>query len=213
MSLPATDNFNRGDSSFDLGANWTAIALSPSVVSNACRAEGSSNPEHCSQWTADSPNADHYGQCVMASPSTDALGGAGPIVRVGGSTRTTLVGYILGANSDVTKVYRVDAGPSYTAIATLANTYAANDVAKLSAEGSTIRGYKNGTQNGTDISDATYGSGGVGLFLYNPFSITGGILDDFEVGNLAAAAPVHANLGTFDPLLRDLSWFDEDAAS
>lgn len=166
--MSVLDDFNRADGG--LGANWTSIVGPLNIFTN--RVSSTATGDNCSTWTATVFAANHLAQIVVAAPSADSTGGAGPGVRLGGTNDATLRGYVMGANSDRVTLYRIDPGPTYTLIAATLNAadlFVANDVAKVVATGSAIGLYKNGTQTvGVgDTTDATYATGAPGLFFFS----------------------------------------------
>ena len=176
MSLPATDNFNRSDG--PLGANWTqGPGAALAIVSEYARA--SAGWADCSMyWSADTPSAGQYAQCVELL----MVGGNGPGPTVRHSATDFVV---LCADTD----WHIEwyNGGSFTQIgSTYATTPLANDIAKITANGSTFKGYVNGTEriSGSNASAPSSGNGGL-YSMTNSDSI-----DNFEVGNLPASASV-----------------------
>lgn len=178
MALPATDNFNRADGA--LGANWAgSVDNDLTIVSNAVRGV-SAGANSTMMWNADTPDAAQYAQCKLAA--TGAGQYAGPTVRT--SATDFIMLDALGGSSYQIEWYN---GGGYTVIGSAYGTSpATNDILKITADGTTYKGYVNGVEriSGTNTSAPSTGKGG--LYVYG--SSASSILDDFEVGNLAAGA-------------------------
>lgn len=169
MALPATDNFNRANGA--PGANWTAIINSFTIISNTI--DGVNGADYnVMKWSADAFPDDHYAQ-LKISAATDG----GPAVRITGTNLATAKLYYIDARTGSDRLLKLILGTE-TSIGAL-STYAGNDIAKLTAIGTTIQAYKNGIANGSPITDsaATTGSAGVGMFS------AGSAYDDWEGGD------------------------------
>jgi hypothetical protein len=178
MPLPAQDNFNRADGG--VGANWTAIRASGhTIVSNQCK--GATAADHnISIWNADAFDPAHYSQALVVTQ----IAYSGLAVRgdVAGNCYVWL--WTLGATG---ALYRVDAG-TFTSLQTGVPAPANASVAKLTAEGSDLKMYIDGVQAGTTQTDATYATGAAGIYQYGD---AGALIDDWEGGNLGAAATLY----------------------
>lgn len=181
MALPATDDFNRADA-LDLGANWTNSTSYDAgakirIVSNTASVSGSARGPSA-YWNADSFTADHYSQCVLGTAPD-----VGPAVRI--ATNQSYV--ISGSNHTLSKVTN---GTSFSTLQTLPSM-AVGDTIKLTVEGSTLKVYKNGSQTGTNQTDATFSTGNPGLWGWT------GAMDDWEGGNMGAAGRTTKNTRAF----------------
>lgn len=173
MSLPATDNFNRADGG--VGANWTAIRSGGhEIVSNQCKGVTASD-YNISIWNADAFDPDHYSQALVVTQTAYS----GLIVRGDVGSNCYLWFWNLGVTG---ALYRIDGG-SFTSLQTGITAPANALIAKMTAEGSDIKVYVNGVQEGSTEIDATYPTGAAGIFQYGD---VGALLDDWEGGNLAA---------------------------
>jgi hypothetical protein len=173
MALPATDNFNRADGA--LGANWAgSVGADPTIKSNV--AIGPSGGGDASMyWSADAPNAAQYAQVKH----TAAASYAGVFCR-GSATDWVFLDAMEGSGWDIEWYH----GGAWTVIGSAYSTApAASDVAKITADGSAFKAYINGTEriSGSNASAPATGYGGI--YIYSDDDK----LDDFEVGNLAAA--------------------------
>jgi hypothetical protein len=175
LSLPATDNFNRADSN-PVGGNW-----STGNGFNACKIASNTlapaNVEACSQWNADTFNADQYSQCNFA-----VLNDGGPAVRISSSSKSCyLVTTQSGGNTTAQIVYKVVAG-SYTQLSsTLSNTISTSSVLKMSATGTTIEYDIDGSMI-TQITDASLSTGSAGIWFYD--SDLSARADNWQGGNI-----------------------------
>lgn len=174
MALPASDNFNRTDGT--LGANWTSIQGTLNVVSNACK---SSSGDSASYWAADSFNANHWSECKITTSSD-----GGPAVRC-----TASGCYYLGGGSGANAVWKWTSPGTWLKLADLNFIFTATDVIRAEATGSsptTIKVYKNGVQQGSDVTDSSspFTTGSAGLYI----SGTTTVLDDFQADNVATIA-------------------------
>jgi hypothetical protein len=179
MALPASDNFNRADST-SLGANWTEVLDNAEVKSNAFIGNVGGGITTIARWTADAFNADQKAQCLVP----DNYGGPCARVQSNGNGYWALYG------SSASTLYRVDGGTgALTSLGAL--TSGTNITARIEAEGTTIRVYRNGTLD-LSVTDSNYASGAAGIGNY--FVAVG--CDDWTADNLAAAAsPFFTRLG------------------
>jgi hypothetical protein len=165
MALPATDAFTRADSTSSAGPSWTNISGSGGVFSNECYFPTSPG---VIIWNADTFANDHYAQCVAGSFWSLAI--MGPGVRVQSDDGDGYYHY----NG---RIFRYDAG-SATELGS-SDVPASTDTIKMEAEGTAIRYYLN-TVLKIDVTDATYGTGGVGI-RSDSASIT---VDNFEADDI-----------------------------
>ena len=154
--MAVSDDFNRADDT-SLGANWTDLLGGMRVISNS--AHGETNGVYdVSVWSANSWNANQSSQAVVKTGFVDiAL-----YVRASGSGAAMTGYHAMAHNSVGMRIYRVDAGPSYTLLNDIAGTVSAGDTIKFDASGSTLTYYKNAASQGT-ASDSTYGTGSAGI--------------------------------------------------
>jgi len=153
MALPASDNFNRADSSTTLGVNWTVRVGGPfGIFSNECYQPGGAAVAAV-EWTADSFNADHYAQAVCG-PTFFSAQEISPAVRIqsNGDCYAVYFG----------KIIKIIGGVR-SAVSAFGGSFTNADVVKLTATGTTLELFKNGVSLGT-ITDATLSGGGAGIF-------------------------------------------------
>lgn len=171
MALPATDNFDRGDGA--LGANWTgSVGSDLTIVSQAVTA--SSDVTDCSMyWNADIPDAAQYVQLVLSNADLYA----GPTCR-GSTTDWVYLESNTGGSNWAVRWYN---GGAFTQIGSFYSTAPADgDLAKITADGSTFKGYINGTERISGSNASAPASGRGGIYCYSNVAR----VDDFEVGNL-----------------------------
>ena len=166
----ASDDFNRANGG--LGSNWTVDEGSWSISSN--QALAGSATQNTARWTGSSFTADHYSEAKIATAGSEA----GVATRV-----ATNQGYLLYARTEPTgnwELYRYAGGGSYTSIASGSGA-ASGDTFRLESNGSTHKVFRNGVQQGSDINDATFATGGVAIQTFNVHT-----LDDWAGGDLGA---------------------------
>jgi hypothetical protein len=176
MALPATESFTGADFTFPPNANWSTLDGNIQILSN--QADGVAADTNAIYWNADTFANDHYSQCKPSGP-LDATNLAGPIVRA-----AALRWYQAAAGGTATiYLQRVDSDETYTTLQPITglSLTLGTDVIKLTPVGTTMRAYVNGSQVGTDTTDATYASGSAGIVIYN----TNAKADDWEGGNIA----------------------------
>lgn len=184
LAVSASDDFNRADGG--LGANWTAFSIpngnnsvSLGIVSNAVKEATDSGWEYA-WWSAASFSAD---QCSQVTVST-AWAWASVSVRMAQHSGGTnnLDGYALVAGDGGLTLNRWDdGGPSL--LQDYSSSISGGDVIRLEVAGTTIKAFVNGSQVGTDTTDATYGTGAAGLGTYNATAV----LDDWYGGDGSGA--------------------------
>lgn len=185
MSLPATEAFTGADNTTPPNANWTNQDRTIEIASNQANAYDAAGGNYASgTWNADTPNADQYAQLVFKRVTAEG----GPILRASGSGALTSYYCLLGRN-DLFRIYRID-NRGFTQLMDLGTSVANNDVAKLTIEGTTLKGYKNGVQQGSSATDSTYSAAGsFGLMgITNSTHGSGWLADDWEGGNMGGAA-------------------------
>lgn len=177
-----TDNFDRADSG-SLGANWTEV-ITGFTVSGYQITSNVANPKvsgttQIAIYTGSSFGNDQYAQSVGAvSPYSWGI-----VVRMSSGGN----GYSLSTpDSGTPLIIGVVAGGATSHLQTITGVgVAVGDVIKLTAQGSTLRAYKNGTQVGTDQIDTTYTTGSPGILgVFTGFDEH----DNFEGGDLSAPA-------------------------
>jgi hypothetical protein len=186
MALPATDDFNRADTTTDIGANWTFIngTIAFIISSNAARAFDAASISIAS-WNADAFPDDQY--AVVTSVQSAVFIGAGVRLASGAD------GY--GSRGDG-YLTRYDDAAGFGGETVLSNhgvTASAGQSVRAEAEGTTIRAFTNGIERAS-VTDATYASGSAGLVGYSGAGNSG---DDWEGGSLGAAPSGHPTMRRF----------------
>lgn len=170
MSLPATDNFNRGPDT--LGANWSQNGTATWTISVTNDVSFSGASFAFVWWNADSFPDDQYSQLKTITSSYN-----GPACRV--DTGGAITGY---------SFYTIDSGiykwvaGSRSSIGSYSGSFSNGDTAKVVCTGSstvTIEVFKNGVSLGsTTDSSSPIASGAAGMLGDG----SGGGLDDWEGG-------------------------------
>ncbi len=181
VALPAVDDCN--GSAGALNGNWTIIGTWTYTGSGHC-VSNTVSADAIAKWTGDSFTSDHYAQTTL----TTGHSGAGPAVRLSGTTAGNMHGYfmVVVVNLNTTKVYANDGAGGYTLLSDDSGNHTPLDgeVAKLQAVGTAID-YWVGSRH-VSFSDSTWTSGGVpGLF--SCFSFCSSNLNDFQADNVGGA--------------------------
>jgi hypothetical protein len=165
---PLYDSFDRSNSS-NLGANWTEDSGDWQINSNAANNNTATGAYRKLRWTGDAlKGADNYAQ--VSARSESAGDGIGPAVRMAASSAVTYYTYMI-FGSDRTYLIYIAAGTENildTGAAITANT---DYTLRLEVEGTTLRGYLNGTLD-VEATHSTLSSGSVGLAAYDGSSST-----------------------------------------
>ena len=167
----ATDDFNRANAG-TLGANWTASEGNMSIDTNRATAANSA-VDNWVYYSATAFGDDQYSQAVYTG-----TGGLSLTVRdQGGGTLYMLA---VNAASGNIKIYKVVGVSSFTELGDLGVTTSAGVTYKLEIVGSTLKGYANGAQIGSNVtnSDLTGGQPGIGGAVQTAW------WDDWEGGDV-----------------------------
>ena len=165
----ATDNFNRADTwpSGDLGANWTVMTAGLAIADNAVKSMPfftQPNYGSLSFYNAVSAPNDHGSFVELVTvPGGPVMG---PCVRCSGTnlaTSNAYWAYIL--SDDRTIILKIINGSASVISSTVTPGWATNDIAGITAVGTLITIYKNGSfvVSGTD-SDLATGQFGIGAY-------------------------------------------------
>jgi hypothetical protein len=171
MALPASYDFAGSGA---LSANFTA--QEGTITRASGQGQCASDEDSSAFWNADAFDDDQYSQFTWGVNAVN--GYAGPVVRAsgtGGSSSNYLFLYEIG----IIRIYKC-VGGSYSVVGDLGGSATANDIVRIEVEGTTIRGYINGVQRGSDQSDASHASGSAGFYIFS----TATRIDDWEGGNL-----------------------------
>jgi hypothetical protein len=177
MALPATDSFTRANAS-PLNSDWAAAGggTALDLVSNYVQAPSAAWAG--SYWSSDSFDNDQSSEVKVLTSNEYG----GPTVRVATAAVSWYLAY---CNTNTVKLYKWVAGTP-TQIGSDSNVIANDDIVRIEAEGTTLRVYKNDTQQGSDQTDATLASGSAGISAYS----TASHYDDWEGDNLAAGVSI-----------------------
>lgn len=149
-----SDDFNRANSS-DLGSDWVEVSGDWSIISNQL-SSGSAGGTIILRAATEMLSSDHYAQMTIATPTTASMG-----VWCRGNSNISS-GYLWRNDGTSWNLFSVSGG-SFTIIGTYAVAAAPGDVARVQADGSTIKGYVNGIErvSVTDTAVATGTSVGI----------------------------------------------------
>ncbi len=179
LSLPATDDFNRGPAG-SLGGNWTINGSGTWQITAGNNVVVSAAGVTAAWWNADTFTGDQYSQHALANTVSYF---EGPACRINTGGAVTMYGFY-GADAGI---YKWVAG-SRSSIGSYTGTFAGADVGKIACTGTTstlVEVFKNGVSLGsaTDSSSAiTTGAAGM-------FSDTGSTgMDDFQANDIGATA-------------------------
>jgi hypothetical protein len=188
MGQIVSDNFNRADGT-GLGANWTDVTGGFNIASNvaSARAAAADNVSVFTGagWTG---GADQYSEA--AAIIKDASRDMGTIAR-GASGAETGYFYIINDNdagitlgsSMQTHLYKVSAG-AFSLVGTATSLVInANDVVRIEAQGTTIRGLINGVQKCSG-TDGGISSGNPGLWAFGATCA----MDNWAAGDFSAGS-------------------------
>lgn len=168
-----SDDFNRADSS-NLGANWVEVSGDWSIVSNQLSPGSAGGTILLRAATAMATN-NNYAQATIAATTAASHG-----VWCRGNSNLTS-GYLWRNDGTSWDLFSV-VGGSFTNIGTFAGAAAPGDVAKVQADGSTIKGFVNGVER-VSVTDANVTTGtSVGIRSESSGSIR---FDDFTGADVA----------------------------
>jgi hypothetical protein len=187
MAVIVTDDFNRANST-GLGADWTDVANGFNVASNQATSRGGSANNLAvftgASWTGGN---DHYAEAAIQAKS--AAADAAAACRCS-TTPTNAYIYdvndtdavALGGSMECQLYSVVGAGPAFTALGSpVTETVSAGDVIRTDANGTTIRGLRNGVQK-VSVTNGALATGKPGLWAFS----TTATFDSFAAGDFSA---------------------------
>src|SRR5271168_5274980 len=195
----SADNFVRANG--PLGVNWTSAfsgsANQPQIVSNLVECTATSNVDCAAVWSGypDLPNDQFASMTITAhTGATDLISAA---VRMQNSTEglggaSAYAGYHCGdlQSTNVYTKWRVGLDSSFTSLAASAVTVTVNDTVLLTAQGSTLTCFRNGTQVAT-ATDTTFAQGITGYQMSaDTTSIADSSFNNFSAGAVSTAPTI-----------------------
>jgi hypothetical protein len=185
-----TDNFNRADSSSGLGANWTHhSSTGAGITSNQFKVQNTF--AGISRWVTEASAADHYSELKVINTGAATLGPAVRMPVLASSNSSTGDYYMLVTNSTNTQVLirrKDNLATSLTTLgAAVSHTVNSGDLLRLTASGTNLIGYVNGTEvirRDTSLAPLTAGGQGVGFYASG---VTDIVADDWGGGDLTTA--------------------------
>jgi hypothetical protein len=194
-SVIATDDFNRADGV--IGANWSYLrdtawnGTGPSIVSNVVRgSDGGGTHYQVSRRNAESFNDNQYAKITIGALSFSGAGyKVGVVVRASADTDSNadFYGYYVqddGSSNRTTVLFKMVNG-TVTTLDSVVLAWANGDTIEMEVEGTTLRGYKNGTLQVTVSGQTDLSTGKPGLYISGDSSTPSG--DDWEGGNVTTS--------------------------
>lgn len=167
-----TDDFNRANEALEASSNWNALlGTGLDVVSNAVSV--TANGAQVFECVGATLAADQYAEATLATVASNA----GVMARCDGTTDNL---YFFRTSGSQWQMFRTVSGAT-TQIGTNVEAPTAGDVLRIECSGTTIRGLVNGVQK-ISVTDSTLSSGASAGFRC--FNTSGGIWDDFSMGDL-----------------------------
>jgi hypothetical protein len=168
------DDFNRADGS--PGANWVQVSGTWTIVSNQLSSGSAGGIVILRAATAMATN-DHYAQITIAATAAVSHG-----VWCRGNSNITS-GYLWRNDGTSWNLFSV-VGGSFVSIGSFTAAAVAGDVAKVQAQGSTIKGFVNGVQR-VSVTDTAVATGtSVGLRAESTNALR---FDDFTGADVSAS--------------------------
>lgn len=178
LAATASDDFNRANES-PLGGNWTSQNDSfPNLANN--RIEGAlGNGRQDVYWNAATFSANQFSQVQVVTVSSGTQFVYAYVRMADNPTETR---YALRTDGATTIIFRIVTG-TQTQLQDTSTTTTSGDTIRLSVVGTTLKAYKNGSQIGTDQTDANIASGRPGFGVFET-----AILDNWSGGDVAINA-------------------------
>lgn len=193
MTLLASESFNKADST-TLGPDlaWTEVVGNAEVLGNRFHNVTVAGVV-AARCNTDLGTADHYAQAIISTLTRSSFAAGELSIRFANAADTRYTFVILKTSAHPAGAWAIDktvAGVNTGLVAETAYTWAANDVVKFQASGSTLKGYINGVEvaSFTDTSIATGTK--VGLGGYRDVSGDDFTWDSFEAGDLLTPPPI-----------------------
>jgi len=202
MSILATDNFNRANANPIDGAWATITSEQPICISSNVARETSLGADCASRNTGATYPNDQYAQAKCSGGNNSSADeGVGMLVR-GASAARTYYRLIMSQGSTNAYLSKKVSG-TYTNIWGRVKAWADGNTIRLEAQGTTLRGFVNGSQIGADQTDSAIASGNPGLATSSSLSgATGATWDDFEGGDFGTGVPA-LTMTLAEPVLMD----------
>lgn len=182
-----TDDF--ADNNLGAGTiTWTQINDCCSHIQNTGGNATSAHSDESAVQANGTYSADQYAKFkIITLPSVSGTGGIGVIVRNSGqldAARDYYKYWIDGLPGALTsRVTRVTNGTGVDLNSTTGVTWSVNDTIEIEVQGTTIRGYQNGTLRVT-VTDSNFSTGKPGIMIWNNVAAA----DDFEAGDVTTTA-------------------------
>lgn len=161
-------------------AGWTQQRTDVAeVMSNVAQLRGGGS-EGAYKWDGDTFTADQYVQAKVATASNYG----GVTVRATGLSNATYCGYVALYDGGVIDLQRIDNGVRSNLQAGI-GSISAGQTLKLQIVGTTLKVFVNGSQIGTDQTDATYATGQPGMYWLGGAAMA---MDDWTADTIPSGA-------------------------
>lgn len=179
-----TDDFNRADNATP-GNGWTVVNGLWPIVSNQLKDNNTSTSAFVAQGSTAANSNDQFAQVTMVT----LVASVGVLARITDAAN----GYYAfrRATGTTMSLYKFPVGGSLATFGTAATyTQVAGDVLRIECEGTTIRGYVNGTLLCTATDSSIDGSAGHGVGIRVGANASGMLFDDFSAGTISSSSGV-----------------------
>lgn len=176
-----TDAFTRANSS-PMSGTWTGEAANPfDISSNAVIMHNVAGADASNFWNTWSHGDDQYSQAEITLVGSGSQVGLGVCVR-----RNTTIATVTMYRAVINDAGAIDIGSivtgGFTQIGTRSVTYSAGTKLGLSIQGTTLKVWYGGVQQGANITTSSIASGSPGLGFSSP--ITSGTIDNWDAGTV-----------------------------
>lgn len=184
-----TDAFGAADGTSPPNGNWTNGDAGCQANGGGAASNADGTYGYCKYTGNTFAGNDLYSQVVMGGSRT-----GGPCVRMSGSDTTYLYD-VDDSGASVSRLYSRVAG-GYTDISPSGlTTYSGGETAKVQVVGTTLKVFKNGVQEGTDVTDSSISSGVPG-FMCRTKSGSLLTIDDWEGGDVSSGVLLTPGAGS-----------------
>lgn len=180
-----SDNFNRADESLDAGP-WDEVVADWEVLNNMAR-NPTATVNGSARYTTPLSGADQFSQVIYAATNATARF-AGPAARFAGAAETYYVARSRPNTSATHVISKVVAGTLTNLQITAENPAPSTPfTVKLEVNGTTLKHFSDGVQQGADLTDSAIDGTTVGGFYAGMYAIGSTVdLDDFLAEDLGA---------------------------
>lgn len=176
-----TDAFTRADST-NIGTDWTEVSGDWTIVSNQLNQNGS-GANIWARWNTDLDTSNNYTQSTLSYTTGVSTNNHGTVCRYSSSANTGYLIYCLGTGLTYASKVVTGTKTDLTSSGWIGRYFAANDVMRVEADGSSVRTLVNSTQYNivTDTSITSGLRGGVVAYTNGAGRVR---FDNFETGDI-----------------------------